>query len=303
MFMQIKLKDSQNFLYDSQLVKKLINLTSINKFDIVYEMGPGKGIITKELDKIVQKVIAVEIDKNLADNLKTQFKNSNTSIINGDFLNFSLPKTNYTFVSNMPFNLTAQILNKILDYDNSPVKSYLIMQYEAFLKYSGAPYYSESFRSILYKPFFSSQLLYTFSQYDFKPSPNAKIVFVSFIKKDLPDINIELKNDYYDFVAFLYLQKGKAFKEKTSKIFSNLQQKKIITEFKIDLNATISTWSYTLILNLFNLYTKYVSKDKKKYVLNSYKKMSEQQNNISKLHRNRKALYSKQHINQNNKND
>ena len=132
--MQIKLKDSQNFLYDSQLVKKLINLTSINKFDIVYEMGPGKGIITKELDKIVQKVIAVEIDKNLADNLKTQFKNSNTSIINGDFLNFSLPKTNYTFVSNMPFNLTAQILNKILDYDNSPVKSYLIMQYEAFLK-------------------------------------------------------------------------------------------------------------------------------------------------------------------------
>lgn len=130
--MQIKLKDSQNFLYDSQLVKKLINLTSINKFDIVYEMGPGKGIITKELDKIVQKVIAVEIDKNLADNLKTQFKNSNTSIINGDFLNFSLPKTNYTFVSNMPFNLTAQILNKILDYDNSPVKSYLIMQYEAF---------------------------------------------------------------------------------------------------------------------------------------------------------------------------
>ncbi len=46
--MQIKLKDSQNFLYDSQLVKKLINLTSINKFDIVYEMGPGKGIITKE---------------------------------------------------------------------------------------------------------------------------------------------------------------------------------------------------------------------------------------------------------------
>ena len=61
--MQIKLKDSQNFLYDSQLVKKLINLTSINKFDIVYEMGPGKGIITKELDKIVQKVIAVEIDK------------------------------------------------------------------------------------------------------------------------------------------------------------------------------------------------------------------------------------------------
>lgn len=283
------IRDSQNFLHSSKLVNELLLKSNIDKEDFVVEIGPGKGIITKELSKICKSVNAIEYDSALANKLSNEFKNSNVNIIEMDFLKYNLPIHKYKVFSNIPFNITASILNKLLDSKNPPLDTFLIMQYEPFLKYAGEPYYRESYKSLLYKPFFNTNILHRFSKFDFKPAPNANIILGQFSYKDSSDIKPEDRDVWKDFLAFVFLEKGSTFKEKTKRIFSYNQQKIISKENGINDNSNITNWSYDFWLKIFKIYnSSMVSNDKKKLVNNSYEKMLQYDSNLEKIHRNRR---------------
>lgn len=70
-----QLSHSQNFLRNSKLVAKLVADSGINSNDNVFEIGPGKGIITCQLAEKAARVIAIEYDRGLADSLKQTFAN------------------------------------------------------------------------------------------------------------------------------------------------------------------------------------------------------------------------------------
>ena len=72
---KLSIKYSQNFLKDSQLVAKLVSRSTIKQGDLVYEIGPGKGIITEQLLKVGAEVVAIEKDKKLCETLRQRFKN------------------------------------------------------------------------------------------------------------------------------------------------------------------------------------------------------------------------------------
>ena len=178
----MRIEHSQNFLHSKKLVSELLDKTNLNDDDTVIEIGPGKGIITEELSKKCKRIIAIEYDNKLSASLKETFsEDSKIQIIEQDFLKYKLPNSGeYKICANIPFNLTADIMKKVLEFENSPTDIYFIMQYEAFLKYAGQPYYSESMRSLLYKPWYFSELIHEFKPTDFRPAPNARICFVHF---------------------------------------------------------------------------------------------------------------------------
>ena len=68
-----ELSHSQNFLHSPALVKALIDLTNINRGDVVVEIGPGKGIITRQLAKACASVVGVEYDAALCEKLRRRF--------------------------------------------------------------------------------------------------------------------------------------------------------------------------------------------------------------------------------------
>ena len=107
---------SQNFLKRPEFVANLVDLTNLTNKDLVVEIGPGKGIITKELSKKAGKVIAVEKDRKLATNLQLSFHNiPQVEIIETDFMRWQLPKEPYKVFSNIPFNMTADIVKKLTE--------------------------------------------------------------------------------------------------------------------------------------------------------------------------------------------
>jgi 23S rRNA (adenine-N6)-dimethyltransferase len=82
---------AQNFLRSSKLARSLLDTSSIGSRDIVYEIGPGRGIITAELAQIAHKVIAIEKDSNLARQLRQRFQDvDNVQIIANDFLMYHI---------------------------------------------------------------------------------------------------------------------------------------------------------------------------------------------------------------------
>ena len=77
----------QNFLIDKNVLKKIISASDLKKTDVILEIGPGTGILTKELAKKTRKVIAIEKDPRLAEFLKQELKeNKNVEIIEADAL-------------------------------------------------------------------------------------------------------------------------------------------------------------------------------------------------------------------------
>ena len=98
------------------------------------------------------------------------------SILSIKIFKYKLPsKTPYKVFSNIPFNITAQIINKLI-LNLIRLMTYIVMQKTAY-KYAGSPYNQERMRSLLIKPFFETTIIHRFKRIDFYPVPNVNVVF------------------------------------------------------------------------------------------------------------------------------
>ena len=115
----------QNFLIDKNIIKKIVNLVEIKNRDIL-EIGPGSGALTNEILKKNPKSISViEKDSNLANKLRDNLKNKRLKVYNDDILKFDLEKIdkkNSIILGNLPYNISSQILIKIIKFKKWPPK-------------------------------------------------------------------------------------------------------------------------------------------------------------------------------------
>ncbi len=144
----------QNFLINKEALKKIISLVKpeIN----VVEIGPGIGVLTKELSKKSKKIIAIEKDKKMVEILKETLKNyKNIKIVSKDILkipnsqlyllcqnNFNNKKQlipNYNVVSNLPYYIATAIIRKFLETKKPPQKMILTIQKELAQRICSSP--------------------------------------------------------------------------------------------------------------------------------------------------------------------
>lgn len=262
---------SQNFIKSPQLVSQLLNSSDLKSGETVIEIGPGRGIITQKLLDRGLEVIAIEKDRNLIPELKQRFFSySNFTLINDDFLDWSLPKTPFKIFSNIPFSITALIINKILKSSNKPSEMYLILQQEAAQKFSLSNRFNNQ-DSILVAPFYDVDILGDIDRTAFMPKPQVNIVFTKFTLHQKELINISQYSQFRDFIIFGFNQWKSNIFEIYKKIFSYDQFKKINHQLKVN-NLKPTELSFDQWLNLFSIYQKYVNDTKKRLILGSEKK-------------------------------
>ena len=112
---RVKKRLGQHFLVDPATAEMIVKRAKISSYDIVLEIGPGKGILTNLLADRVKKVIAIEIDRKLVDDLKGRISD-NVFLINDDVMNIDfneLPRFN-KIVSNIPYQISSAITFKLL---------------------------------------------------------------------------------------------------------------------------------------------------------------------------------------------
>lgn len=125
----------QNFLINKNTLERIIKAADLNKDDIVLEVGPGLGILTKELIKQSKKVIAIEKDEQMINVLKQELGDcENLKIIHGDVLdeikNSKLKIQDYKVVANIPYYLTSHLIRTLLESENQPKEIVLLIQKE-----------------------------------------------------------------------------------------------------------------------------------------------------------------------------
>ena len=114
----------QNYLIDKNIIRKIINLVKIENRNII-EIGPGKGALTDEIIKRKPgSLIIIEKDNDLYKYLIKKYnKIKNIKIYNNDILNFNLEKIvkkNSSIFGNLPYNVSSQILVKIIKFKKWP---------------------------------------------------------------------------------------------------------------------------------------------------------------------------------------
>jgi 23S rRNA (adenine-N6)-dimethyltransferase len=300
--MRNRIKYSQNFLKDKQLIESLLNKSSIQKTDVVYEIGAGQGIITTELIKRSEKVVAFEIDNNLFNKLTDRFKNERSLELHlGNFLDYPLPNQSYKVFSNIPFNITSAIIKKLTQSTNPPEDTYLIVQREASSKFIGKPEEKvNSLLSILIKSNFNITIFYRFNRNDFFPKPNVDIVMLRIQKLDKSAIPTQDVPLFFDFSTYVFSQFKPNILEGLSKI---IERQKVIelarkNSFSTSLKPSELDFNHWLIL--FDIFVKASSLTQKRVVQGSYKRLQLQQNNLQKINRTRNDKNWKNLANQKN---
>lgn len=191
---------SQNFLRSRRLVARLVDQSSIRSDDLVLEIGPGRGIITRELALRCRELWAIEKDPLLARFLEQQFAACpNVRIQQADFLAAPLPREPYKIFASIPFNRTAAILARLTSPLRAPQDAYLIVQREAAARCTGVPV--ESLYSALLKPWFEPSLLHRFQRSDFVPAPSVEVVMLRLHKRGPPLVAASKAQAYRDFVT------------------------------------------------------------------------------------------------------
>ena len=125
----------QHFLIDDNVIDKIIDGARVKEGDKVIEVGPGIGTLTREMAKRAEKVVAVEIDKNLIPILKETLADfDNTEVVNEDILKVDINKLvdeklsggPVKLIANLPYYITTPIVMKFLEED-IPVTDIVVM--------------------------------------------------------------------------------------------------------------------------------------------------------------------------------
>lgn len=122
----------QHWLEDDATLEAMCEAADVQPEDVVLEIGPGPGTLTRKLVAKAKRVIAVEFDTELARKLPTRIGADNLMVIHQDILSFdftSLPP-NYKVAANIPYYLTSNLLRQICESPNHFSKAALLMQKE-----------------------------------------------------------------------------------------------------------------------------------------------------------------------------
>lgn len=276
---------SQNFLRRPGLVASLVERANIARGDLVIEIGPGRGIITRQLASRAGRVMAVEVDRRLVTDLRTSFQGSpNVEIVEADFLRWPLPRGPYKVFANIPFNITADIVRRLTEDENSPQAAYLIMQDEAAFRFMGKP--KDSQTSILLKPWFEVEIVVNIDKREFSPVPKINAVLAEFRKREPPLLDPPSRQWFKDFVVYGYNQWQPTVLDAFRNVFSHKQRSIIVRDMMIE-GAKPSDLTFEQWLKLFKTFTIYVPDDKKKIIGGAGKRLEKQQRGLRKWHRTR----------------
>jgi 16S rRNA (adenine1518-N6/adenine1519-N6)-dimethyltransferase len=236
---------SQNFLIDKNIIKKIVAKAEVKEDDIVLEIGPGPGALTREIIKRCKNVIAVEKDKKFADYLSKNEKN--LTLFEGDFLQFPLreffSKKNCKakVIANLPYHIASPIIAKLLENYDLFSEITIMVQYEMAKRLISTKDCKNYSAFTIFINFYAEpKLLFEISPNCFFPRPKVRSAIIQLkIKKPLSDIDRE---KFHLFVQKTFQQRRKKLTTSLKNILTpdlreSLNFESILKELQIDPNA------------------------------------------------------------------
>lgn len=218
-----KLKKSlgQHFLKDGVIISKIIEALKQNSFSQLLEVGPGGGALTGELLKIENiNFKAVELDEEKVHYLEKTFPAIKGKIIHKSFLDIEPPFENqFTIIGNFPYNISTQILFKILDWKDDVPVIIGMFQKEVALRVASLPGRKTfGVLSALIQPFYNIEYLFDVPAQSFNPPPKVESAVIRLTRKD-EVLNVRSERLYKILVKTAFNQRRKTLRNAVKSLF------------------------------------------------------------------------------------
>lgn len=211
----------QNFLIDESVIIDACDSANINKEDLVIEIGPGLGTLTKYILERAGKVICVELDERMIDILKERFfLYENFEIINEDILKVDLHKLikeekngnikKVKIVANLPYYITTPIIMKLLE-ERLDLQSITVMvQKEVAERLIAVP--GEKFTgAITYSVYYyaDSENVRIVDKSSFIPEPSVESEVINLKIRENPPVNVNNEELFFKLIKIAFMQRRK----------------------------------------------------------------------------------------------
>jgi 16S rRNA (adenine1518-N6/adenine1519-N6)-dimethyltransferase len=218
----------QHFLKDENIAKKIVS--SLNENKNVLEIGPGTGILTKyllQIENINLKVI--EIDKESVEYLDQHFLELKEKIISADFLKTDLKTIfdrHYSIIGNFPYNISTQILFKVLENRNKVSEVVGMFQKEVAVRIASKPGSKEyGILSVQLQAYYNIEYLFTVNENVFVPPPKVKSAVIRLTRNDVATLDCDEKL-FFRIVKTAFNQRRKMLRNALS-VFQFEENEKI----------------------------------------------------------------------------
>jgi 16S rRNA (adenine1518-N6/adenine1519-N6)-dimethyltransferase len=206
----------QNFLRDRQVVDRIIAAAELQSADRVLEIGPGHGVLTDRMLPLVREVVVMEVDRDLAAALRSR-QAENLTVHEGDVLNLNweslLPAPPYKLVANLPYNISSQILFRILDHRQRLGRLILMFQKEVGDRLAALPGTRDyGILSVFCQLWFDIRRVTLVPPGAFFPPPKVTSVVLSFEPLPFPRVAIADEDFFRRVVKGAFAQRRKTLR-------------------------------------------------------------------------------------------
>lgn len=182
----------QHFLKDMEIAQRIVESLPLNGQASVLEIGPGMGVLTQYLLQNPQiELTAIELDSESVVYLHRHYPQLH--IVEGDFLKLDLKEIftdNFYIIGNFPYNISSQILFKLLDYrDQIPGLVGMFQKEVAERIASPAGKKAYGILSVLLQAFYSIDYLFTVHEHVFDPPPKVKSAVVRLTRNEVKKLD------------------------------------------------------------------------------------------------------------------
>ena len=264
-------KLGQNFLIDEEAINKAIEVSNINKNDLVIEIGPGLGTLTKFLLETAGKVICIELDDRMVKILRDRFSNyDNFELINNDILKVDLNElikkekkqniNNVKVVANLPYYITTPIIMKLLEEKLDITSITVMVQKEVADRLVSLPGKNNS-GAITYsiRYYTNPEKIMDVQNTSFMPSPEVTSSIIKLNILDKPAVNVKDEKMLFKVIRLAFMQKRKTLLNALSN-GNLLNNKQEIEKMMKDLNLDLKIRGEKLTLEDFKRISDYCSK-------------------------------------------
>ncbi len=229
----------QNFLINEEVVKNIVGCSNIEKEDLVIEIGPGLGTLTKYLLEKAGKVICIELDTKMLQILEDRFSlYNNFELINNDVLKVDLKNIiekekaegkikNVKIVANLPYYITTPIIMKLLEEELELESITVMIQKEVADRLIAVPGQKNT-GAITYSVYYyaSSEAIMEVPNSSFIPEPEVTSKVIKLNIRKEPIVTPNDKEKMFKIIKYAFMQKRKTLLNSLTNngVFENKQK-------------------------------------------------------------------------------
>lgn len=229
----------QNFLIDDKVVEQIITKSCVNEHDLVIEIGPGLGTLTKFLLEKAKKVICIELDKKMIKILEDRFTlYNNFELLHNDILKVDLNSiikkekensdiTGVKIVANLPYYITTPIIMKLLEEQLDLESITVMVQKEVADRLIATPG-SKDTGAITYSVYYyaTSEAILEVPKDSFIPEPEVTSKVIRLQIRKVPPVEVKSKKVMFKIIKSAFMQRRKTLLNALSntKVFLNKEE-------------------------------------------------------------------------------